>query len=326
MSSINIIKAPIQEELKRFEPFFKQSMKSNVPLLDIIMNYIIKRKGKQMRPMLVFLSAKMIGNGSTSQRAYIAAALIELLHTASLVHDDVVDNSAYRRGFFSINALWKSKIAVLAGDYLLSKGLLVSVQNKEYEMLEITSEAVQEMAEGELLQIEKARKLDITEAIYFDIIYKKTATLIAACTALGAKAAGANDEIVAIMKEFGRNAGIAFQIKDDLFDYDQTNLTGKPSGNDIQEKKMTLPLIHALNNSTRTERRKMMSFLKESKKSKAKLGEAIEFVKAKGGIAYAGEKMNEYKQKAIDLLERFPESVEKQSLIELLHFITTRNN
>ncbi len=326
MSSINTIKAPIQDELKKFEPFFKKSMKSSVPLLDIVTNYIIKRKGKQMRPMLVFLAAKLNGNGTTPERAYIAAGLIELLHTASLVHDDVVDNSAYRRGFFSINALWKSKIAVLVGDYLLSKGLLLSVQHKEYDMLEITSEAVREMAEGELLQIEKARKLDITEEVYFDIIYKKTATLIAACTAMGAKAAGAEPDIVEKMKLFGRYAGIAFQIKDDLFDYDQANNTGKPSGNDIQEKKMTLPLIHALNNSNRSERRKIMSFIRESKKSKKKLAEAIDFVRKKGGIEYAAARMNEYKQKAIRILDDYPDSPVKHSLTEMLHYITNRAN
>ncbi len=299
-------------------------MKTKVPLLDVVTRYILKRKGKQMRPMLVFLSAKMTGQGTITESAYTAAALIELLHTATLVHDDVVDNSAYRRGFFSVSALWKSKIAVLVGDYFLSKGLLLAVDNEEFDLLRITSEAVKEIAEGELLQLEKARKLDITESVYFDIIYKKTATLIAACTASGAKAAGADAETVQKMKDFGRNAGIAFQIKDDLFDYEQNNQTGKPSGNDIQEKKMTLPLIFALNNSSRAERRMVMSFIKQSKKSNAKLKEVVDFVKHKGGIDYAKARMNDYKNEAERILKSFPESAERESLLKLLNYITTR--
>ncbi len=248
MSKLNEIKLPILDDIQKFEHYFKESVKSKVPLLDIITNYIVRRKGKQMRPMLVFLSAKMLGE--INESTHNAAALIELLHTATLIHDDVVDESYIRRGFFSVKALWRSKVAVLVGDFLLSKGLLLATKNKELKLLEIVSEAVKEMAEGELLQIEKTRRLNITEDIYFDIISKKTATLIASCTASGAESVGADEETIKKMKEFGYYAGIAFQIKDDLFDYKRSNLTGKPTGNDIQEKKMTLPLIHAMSIST----------------------------------------------------------------------------
>ncbi len=265
MSEIKDIKAFIKPEMEKFEPFFKKAVKSNVPLLDIVMNYIIRRKGKQMRPMFVFLSAKLFGD--VTESSYTAAALIELLHTATLIHDDVVDNSNKRRGFFSVNALWRSKIAVLAGDFLLSKGLLLAVEKKEFKLLEIVSEAVKEMAEGELLQIEKSRKLDITEKTYFEIIYKKTATLIASCTAAGASSGNADKEQIEKLKQFGKYAGITFQIKDDLFDYQKNNSTGKPAGNDIQEKKMTLPIIFALKNSDKKEKRKILSLIKNASSS-----------------------------------------------------------
>ncbi len=322
MSKINEIKALIKPEMKEFEKFFKGSIKSNVRLLDIVMNYIVRRKGKQMRPMFVFLSAKLIGEVNKS--TYTAAALIELLHTATLVHDDVVDDADKRRGFFSINALWKSKIAVLTGDFLLSKGLLLAVKNKEFELLEIVSEAVKEMAEGELLQIEKSRKLDITEETYFKIIFKKTATLIASCTAAGGRGAGANDEEMQKLKEFGKYAGIAFQIKDDLFDYQKTNLTGKPSGNDIQEKKMTLPLIYALNNSKKSEKKHILRIIQKYSSDKNKVNEVIDFVKNKGGLKYTEEKMIEYKNKATEILLNFQDSSAKTALIDLVNYVTLR--
>lgn len=322
MSKIKEIKALIEPEMKEFELFFKKTVKSKVPLLDIVMNYIIRRKGKQMRPMFVFLTAKLIGK--LSESTYNAATLIELMHTATLVHDDVVDDADKRRGFFSINALWKSKIAVLTGDYLLSKGLLLAVENKEYELLEIVSEAVKEMAEGELLQIEKSRKLDITEETYFTIIYKKTATLIASCTAAGAKSAKATNKEMQNLKKFGEYAGIAFQIKDDLFDYQKTNLTGKPTGNDIQEKKMTLPLIYALNNSSKSEKKRILKIIQKHNTNKEKVREIIAFVKTKGGLEYTEQKMIEYKNKATDLLTDFPPSKYKDALIHLLEYVITR--
>lgn len=323
MSKIKEIKALIGPEMKDFEGFFKKAVKTNVPLLDIVMNYIIRRKGKQMRPMFVFLTAKLIGEVNNS--TYTAATLIELMHTATLVHDDVVDDADKRRGFFSINALWKSKIAVLTGDFLLSKGLLLAIENKEFELLEIVSEAVKEIAEGELLQIEKSRKLDITEETYFEIIYKKTATLIASCTASGARSAKANDSEMQKLKEFGKYAGIAFQIKDDLFDYQKTNLTGKPTGNDIQEKKMTLPLIYALNNSEKSEKRRILKIIQRHNSNKEKVGEVIDFVKSKGGLEYTEQKMLEYKDKAIEILVDFRESPAKKALTDLVEYITTRD-
>ncbi len=322
MSDIKEIRAFIKPEMEKFNPFFKNAVKSKVPLLDIIMNYIIKRKGKQMRPMFVFLTAKL--TGEVNQSSYVAAALIELMHTATLIHDDVVDNSNKRRGFFSVNALWRSKIAVLSGDYLLSKGLLLAVHNKEFKLLEIVSETVKEMAEGELLQIEKSRKLDITEESYFDIIYKKTATLIASCTAAGAASAKADEQKVEKLKEFGKYAGIAFQIKDDLFDYQKNNKTGKPAGNDIQEKKITLPLIYALNNADKAQKKHILKLIAKSREKESRLEEIFAFVREKNGIAYAENKMNEYKDKAIEILNEFPDSEAKQHLQTLIQYITTR--
>ncbi len=322
MSEIKKIKALVKPEMKEFNMFFKEAVKTKVPLLDIVMNYIIRRKGKQMRPMFVFLTAILFGEVNKS--TYTAATLIELMHTATLIHDDVVDNSDKRRGFFSINALWKSKIAVLTGDFLLSKGLLLAINNKEYQLLEIVSEAVKEIAEGELLQIEKSRKLDITEETYFEIIYKKTATLIASCTAAGAKSANANDEDIQKLKEFGKYAGIAFQIKDDLFDYQKTNLTGKPTGNDIKEKKMTLPLIYALNNSNNSEKKKILKIIRKYNSNNDKVKEIIDFVKNKGGMDYSEKKMNEYKDKAIQVLDKYPDSTAKTALIDLVKYIAVR--
>jgi octaprenyl-diphosphate synthase len=323
MSSLARIQQPVKAEMDYFEGYFRESMKSKVPLLDIVMNYLFRRKGKQMRPLLVFLSARL--NGEINQASYTGAALIELLHTASLIHDDVVDESYLRRGFFSINALWRNKIAVLSGDFLLSKGLLLSIENDQVQLLKIVSEAVKEMSEGELLQMEKARKLDITEEVYFEIIRKKTATLIASCSAVGAKSVDAGDEKVQLMKDFGMATGIAFQIKDDIFDYESSEKIGKPTANDIKEKKMTLPLIFALNNSSSKEKRHIIHLVKNRNSNPEKLHEIIQFVVDKGGIKYATERMNEYKNKAIQLLTAYPDSPAKASLIELVEFTTTRN-
>ena len=298
-------------------------MKSSVPLLDKITNYIIKRKGKQMRPLFVFLSAGLCGGISDS--SYRAASMIELLHTATLVHDDVVDDSNLRRGFFSINALWKNKIAVLIGDYLLSKGLLLSLENDDYALLKIVSNATREMSEGELLQIEKARRLDIKEEVYFEIIRKKTASLIASCCACGASSSGAEDHIIEKMRQFGEYVGIAFQIKDDLFDYESSNATGKPNGIDIKEQKMTLPIIHLLNNAGFTDKRWIVNTIKSHNSDKERVGKLIEKVIDNGGIIYAKERMFEYRRKALDLLNEFPESIYRTSLEQLVIFTTDRN-
>lgn len=323
MSSIRSINAPIHEEMKKFNTFFNSSMKSAVPLLNIITNYILRRKGKQMRPMFVFLSAKM--HGEIGDSSYTAATLIELLHTATLIHDDVVDDSLERRGFFSINALWKSKIAVLMGDFLLAKGMLLAIEKKEFDLLEIVSGAVREMSEGELLQIQKSRKLNITESEYFEIIRKKTATLIAACAACGSKSVGANGDTVNKMKEFGENVGIAFQIKDDLFDYQKTDILGKPTGNDIQEKKITLPLIHSLENCGSSEKRRILNLVRRHNRNSLKVREIIQFVQTSGGIEYSIQKMNEYRDSALNILAQFPDNEAKESLKELVNYTTSRD-
>jgi len=323
MSTINKIKQPVETELKSFEPYFRDAVKSNVSLLNIVTNYIIKRKGKQMRPLFVFLTAKMLGKTTDSTNR--AAALIELMHTATLVHDDVVDDAHTRRSAFSINALWKNKIAVLVGDFLLSKGLLISLENEEYGVLRIITDAVKEMSEGELLQLEKSRKLDINEDIYYEIITKKTAVLIAACLASGARSVNATDEIVKQMWEVGIAAGISFQIKDDLFDYQQTNLTGKPSGNDIKERKLTLPLIYALKNASSSQQKHILKLLKKKRKSAKIIDEIHSFAKNNGGIEYTKEQMNIYNNKAIELLNNTPENEAKQSLIQLIKYSVERN-
>lgn len=320
--SIQNIKSPIKDEMQSFEKHFRKSMKSSVPLLDKITHYIVKRKGKQMRPMFVFLSAKIFGE--TTQSTYTAASLIELLHTATLVHDDVVDEAYKRRGFFSINALWKNKVAVLVGDYLLSRGLLLSVENEEFDLLKIVSTSVKLMSEGELLQIEKARKLDIKEEIYFDIITKKTATLIASCCATGAKSAGQSDEVVEQMRKFGELVGICFQIKDDLFDYGSGKDLGKPTGIDIKEKKMTLPLIFALSKADKSTRKKVINTVKNNNNEKKKVQEVIDFVLKSGGIDYATERMNEYKNQALAILDEFPENESRNSLRDLVLYTTER--
>ncbi len=322
MKTVEIIKEPINIEMRLFEDKFKQSMSSSVPLLDRITHYIIRRKGKQMRPMFIFLSAKAL-SGSVSERSYRAASLIELLHTATLVHDDVVDDSNMRRGFFSINALWKNKIAVLVGDYLLSKGLLLSIDNEDFDLLKIVSTAVKEMAEGELLQIEKARKLDITEDIYFDIIRQKTATLIAACTAAGARSVGADNEMVHRFHRFGELIGIAFQIKDDLFDYTDAKI-GKPTGIDIKEQKMTLPLIYTLNNCSKKDKKWLINSVKKHNTDKRRVKQVIDFVNKSGGIEYTIKRMKEYQNEALKLIEGIDDSPAKQSLITLVNYVIDR--
>ncbi|MBC8488224.1 MAG: polyprenyl synthetase family protein [Bacteroidetes bacterium] len=322
MTTLTEIKRPIQSHLEVFEKKFRDSMKSSVPLLDIITRYIIKRKGKQMRPMFVFLSAGICGK--INESTYTAASLIELLHTATLVHDDVVDDSNKRRGFFSINALWKNKIAVLVGDYLLSRGLLLSLDNNEFNLLKIVSNATKEMSEGELLQIEKARKLDIKEDIYFKIIRKKTASLIASCCASGASSVGSDKDTIEKIKQFGENVGIAFQIKDDLFDYETSNSTGKPNGIDIKEQKMTLPLIYLLNNSGYVEKRKIINIVKNHNNNPEKVAAVINKVNQSGGIEYARSKMKAYHDNALQILDEFPDSESKTSLKKLVDFTIER--
>lgn len=320
--SIDDIQAPIANEMMLFEQKFRSFMKSKVFLLDTITQYIVKRKGKQLRPMFVFLTAGACG--AITEKTYRGASLIELLHTATLVHDDVVDDSMYRRGFFSINALWKNKIAVLVGDYLLSRGLLLSVDNGDFELLKIVSTAVREMSEGELLQIAKARKLDITEEVYFDVIRQKTASLIASCCATGASSAGSSPEIIEKVKLFGEKVGIAFQIKDDLFDYGDAEI-GKPVGIDIKEKKMTLPLIYALSKSSWIEKRRIIYLIKNKSHKNSTVAEVIAFVKEKGGIQYAEEKMMFYYQEALHILENtLPDSIYRKSLQDLLQFTIER--
>lgn len=316
------IKAPIAREMDDFEKKFRSSMKSRVLLLDKIMSYIVKRKGKQMRPMFVFLSAGVCGG--ISESTYRGASLIELLHTATLVHDDVVDDSQYRRGFFSINALWKNKIAVLVGDYLLSRGLLLSVDHGDFNLLKIVSEAVRKMSEGELLQMEKARLLDITEAVYYQIIEQKTASLIASCCGVGAASSGAQNGEVEKMEQFGLKIGMAFQIKDDLFDYGSDEI-GKPVGIDIKEKKMTLPLIYALQQSKWLEKRKIINIIKNHNNNSKKVAEVIAFVKEKNGIHYATEVMKRYYDEALDILAQFPDSDYKQSLHQLVQYTIERS-
>ncbi len=306
-----------------FEVKFKASMISNVPLINRISHYIVRRKGKQMRPMFVFLVAKMVSNGNFKEKTYRGASIIELIHTATLVHDDVVDDSNRRRGFFSLNALWKNKIAVLVGDYLLSKGLLLSIDNDDFDVLKHISIAVREMSEGELLQIEKARQLDITEDVYFDIIRKKTATLIAACTAIGATSVDADKNEVEKMREFGELIGISFQIKDDLFDYTDAKI-GKPTGIDIKEQKMTLPLIYTLNNCNKKEKKWLINSVKNHNKDKKRVKEVIAFVNQNGGIEYTIKKMEEYQKSALKILDNYPESIYKKSLINMVNYVIER--
>jgi octaprenyl-diphosphate synthase len=317
------IKAPIAHEMKEFEFKFRDSMKTHILLLDKIMNYIVKRKGKQMRPMFVFLSAGTCGKISDS--TFRGASFIELIHTGTLVHDDVVDDADYRRNFFSVNALWKNKIAVLVGDFMFSRALIHAVEKKEFDLLSIGAEAIKVMSEGELLQMEKARHLDITEEIYFEVIRQKTASLIAACCAMGASSAGAEKSVVDRMKLFGEKAGMAFQIKDDLFDFGDDEV-GKPVGIDIKEKKMTLPLIYALSKASWLEKRRIIGIVKNESEKPKKVKEVIEFVKKSGGIEYAIQTMNKYHQEAIEILGSLPESPFKTSLHQLVQFTIDRSN
>ncbi len=317
------IKQPIAYEMELFEQKFQLSMASKVALLNRITHYIVNRKGKQMRPMFVFLVAKMLNNGNVSDRTYRGASVIELIHTATLVHDDVVDDSNRRRGFFSVNALWKNKIAVLIGDYLLSKGLLLSIDNNDFDLLKIISIAVKEMSEGELLQIEKARRLDITEEVYYDIIRQKTATLIAACCSLGAASVKPNTSHIEIMRRFGELIGMAFQIKDDLFDYGEEAI-GKPTGIDIKEQKMTLPLIYVLNICTKKEKSWLINSIKNHNKDKKRVKEVIAFVKSNNGLEYAISKMKAFQQEALSLLQNYPESPYKSSLILMVDYVINR--
>ncbi len=323
MKIVSQIKAHIESEMELFEKKFSQSMSTRVALLNRIMHYVVNRKGKQMRPMFVFLIAKMCNDGEVNERTYRGASVIELIHTATLVHDDVVDDSNRRRGFFSINALWKNKIAVLVGDYLLSKGLLLSIDNDDFDLLKIISLAVREMSEGELLQIEKARRLDITEEVYFDIIRQKTATLIAACCAMGAQSINAPEERVTQMRKFGELIGIAFQIKDDLFDYGDEAI-GKPTGIDIKEQKMTLPLIYAINHASKEKRKWLINSVKNHNKDKVRVKEVIAYVKEVGGLEYAIQKMKAYQQQALSLLQDYPESPYKDSLELMVNYVIDR--
>ncbi len=309
--------------MELFEVKFRDAMSSQVALLNRITYYIVNRKGKQMRPMFVFLTAKLLNNGEVNERTYRGASVIELIHTATLVHDDVVDESNKRRGFFSINALWKNKIAVLVGDYLLSKGLLLSIDNGDFDLLRIISVAVREMSEGELLQIEKARRLDITEEVYYSIIRQKTATLIAACCSLGACSVKPDSPDVETFRKFGELCGMAFQIKDDLFDYGDQKI-GKPTGIDIKDQKMTLPLIYVLNNCTKTERKWLINSVKNHNKDKKRVKEVIAFVKKEGGLGYAVKQMLAYKEEALRLLEDYPESAYKKSLVLMVNYVVER--
>ena len=325
MKVVERIKAPIYEEMELFEKKFTDAMSSNVALINRITHFIVNRKGKQMRPMFVFLVAKLLGKGKVTERVYRGAAVIELIHTATLVHDDVIDDSNQRRGFFSVNALWKNKIAVLVGDFLLSKGQLLTVENDDFDLLKIISMAVREMSQGELLQIEKSRQLDITEEVYYQIIRQKTATLLATCCEMGAQAVNAPQEDVEKMYQFGTAIGMAFQIKDDLFDYGEAKI-GKPLGIDIKEQKMTLPLIHALNVATPSERKKMIYIVKNKNTDKAAVKQLIAQVKSLGGLTFAVEKMKAYKAEALELLHTFPQNTYRDALELMVNYVIDRKH
>ncbi len=322
MSDLREISNPVKKEMAQFEAYFGKTMQSDIPLLKIILNYIFRRKGKQMRPLLVFLSAKL--NGEITESTYVAATFIELLHTASIVHDDVVDDSRERRGALSVNALWNSKIAVLVGDYMLSKGLLISIQKKSIDMLEIVSEAVQSMSKGELLQLQKARKLNIKEDDYFRIIRFKTAALIAACTACGARSVTKDPSTIKLMKDFGETIGMAFQIRDDIFDYESHGLTGKPHGNDIKEKKITLPLIYAFENAPLIKKHHILRIIGKKNKNRSDINEVIDFVNKYDGISLANVKMHHYRDQALSILDNYTDSEVKKALIDFVYYTTSR--
>lgn len=322
MSLVEEIKKPIAEEMKLFEQKFYESMQSNVPLLDKVTRFIVTTKGKQMRPMFVFLCAKLIGD--VNEKTFRGASMIELIHTATLVHDDVVDESFKRRNFFSINALWKNKVAVLVGDYLLSKSVLLSTDHKDFDLLAVISRTIREMSEGELLQLEKARKLDITEEVYYEIIRQKTATLIAACCEVGVLSNDADEVLAKKMQDFGTYTGMAFQIKDDLFDYLSSNMIGKPVGIDIKEQKMTLPLIYTLKNSSEKDYKYYFDTIKRYNNQPKRVKELIDFVKQSGGLDYAIGVMKDFQQKAKDILNEFPDSEAKKSLHLMLDYVIER--
>jgi octaprenyl-diphosphate synthase len=322
MITLEDIREPVSHEMKEFNKRFRNSISSNIPLLNMLTAYILRQKGKQMRPLFVFLTSRM--TGEITESTYTAASLIELMHTATLVHDDVVDDSNERRGVFSIKAIWRSKVAVLLGDYLLAKGLLLAVRNKDYGLLEIVSDASREMSEGELLQMQKSRSLNIDIDTYYEVIRKKTATLIASCTACGALASGAEQEVVDRVHGLGISIGMAFQIKDDLFDYQDHRLSGKPSGNDIKEKKFTLPLIYALNQADPGRRKAMIRKIKNGNRSQKVVNEVIQFVKETGGIEFASKKMFEFKDQALEGLEYFPPSPAREALTNLVNFTVSR--
>lgn len=322
MPDLRDISKPVRKEMAQFESYFGKTLESEIPLLKIILNYIFRRKGKQMRPLLVFLSSKL--NGEIAETTYVAATFIELLHTASIVHDDVVDDSKERRGALSINALWNSKIAVLVGDYMLSKGLLIGVQANRIDMLEIISEAVQSMSKGELLQLQKSRKLNIKEADYFKIISCKTAALIAACTACGARAVTNDLSVITRMKELGENIGMTFQIRDDIFDYESNGITGKPHGNDIKEKKITLPLIVALEHASLSQKKHILNVVGKKEKSRTDIDEVIDFVIEHRGIEAATTKMNYYRDQALSILDAYPESEVRNSFKEFVNYTASR--
>jgi octaprenyl-diphosphate synthase len=323
MKEIEKIKFSIKKEMELFEGKFLKSMNSNVPLLNRITHYVVNRKGKQMRPMFVFLTAKMLTNGKIDDKVYRAASVIELIHTATLVHDDVVDSSNMRRGFFSLNALWKNKIAVLVGDFLLSKGMLLCIDNDDFDLLKLISKSVKDMSQGELLQIEKARRLDIDEKIYFEIIRKKTASLISSCCALGASASGVSKDKINQLADFGEKIGIAFQLKDDLFDYGNKKI-GKPIGIDLKEKKLTLPIIHVLNKSSKSKKRWLINCIKNHNNDKKVVKEVIEFVKESGGIDYTISKLKLFQKQALDSLIGFNDNQYKKSLIQLVNYVIER--
>ena len=322
MTSLEIIQSPIKKELKDFEAYFKESIKSDVPLLQLVIQYILRKKGKQMRPMFVFLSAKI--NGEFNDSTYLAASGIELLHTATLLHDDVVDESYERRGSFSINAIWKNKIAVLVGDYIFAKGFINALEQKNYRFLHLISRAVKDMSEGEILQMRKSRKLDIDYKTYFEIIEKKTASLIATSMAMGTASVSEDEQLVEKMFRIGLDVGIAFQIKDDIFDYQSKGILGKPTGNDIKEKKITLPLLYVLSQSTESEKRRILHLVKKKNKNSAKVKELVDMVVAKGGLVYAEQQMNEYRDKAISQILELPDNESRTALIELVDYTTTR--
>jgi octaprenyl-diphosphate synthase len=322
MTNIKSIRLPIEKELQLFEPYFRKALKSDVPLLGTILNFMYRSKGKQIRPMFVFLAARL--HGQPNEFSQLAACSVELLHSATLVHDDVVDEAYERRGVFSINALWRNKLAVLVGDYILAKGLLLQLENKKYNFLHLISRAVQDMSEGEILQIKKSRKLDIDEETYFEIIRKKTASLIATSMAIGAASVTDDPEIPEKMYRIGQDAGIAFQIKDDIFDYQAKGIIGKPTGNDIKEKKITLPLLYVLKNSESSERKRILGLIKRKNNNSAVVEELIQLVTDRGGIEYATGKMNAFKEKAVNALMEYPPGEARDSLIELMNFITTR--